>query len=97
MTDDYTSKWMFLVEGVDSSGDPVRAVVPALNHNHAKALVREEYQGTITRLRARQITGHQWDEQLAGYGHQYGEPGFRDDFPAQASSIGIRSGRPVFL
>ena len=96
--DGYESLYMYYVEGVDSIGDPVRALVTAGDTSHARAKVKQDYQGTIKNLRIERITGHQWDEYLKGYGTKYGpvEP-FREDYSYEMNKYAIAEGRPVFL
>ena len=98
--DEYTSLYMYLVEGVDSNGDPIRALVSARDAAHARKKVRQEYLGAIKNLRVERITGHQWDEYLRGYGTQYGSlgpMGYPEDYAPEANRYAIREGRPIFI
>lgn len=96
--DGYESLYMYLVEGVDSNGDPIQALVTAGNEVGAKAKVRGEYEGRVVGLKAVRVTGQQWDDYLKGYGTQYGpiEP-FREDYSYEMNKYAIAEGRPVFL
>jgi len=100
MTDEIKMQYMYLVEGEDSNGDPIRALVRARDTSHARKKVREDYEGTIKSLRTERITGHQWEGYLEGYGSQYGPFNpyeGRGDYASEAGRYAMMEGRPVFL
>lgn len=97
MPEEYTSLYMYAVEGVDSNGDPVNALVTARDPAQARAKVKAEYVGVLTRIRTRRVTGNEWEEALRSYGAQYGAPGFGEDSPLEVHKYAIREGKPIFL
>jgi len=98
MPEDIKTLYLYLAEGIDTNGDPVRALVTGRDPSHARRKVREAYQGVIRNLRLERITGNQWYDYLKGYGTKYGpiEP-YREDYAFEAADLGIGQGQPIFL
>ena len=101
MSDEVDLQYMYLVEGQDSLGDPVRALTRAKDSASARKKVKADFEGKLKLLGVHRITGSQWDELLKGYGTQYGEldryAAPHGDYSSEASNWALSSGRPVFL
>jgi hypothetical protein len=93
-------KQMFLVEGIDGNGDPVRALVIAKDRNEAGTKVRDAYIGTLRNIWAKPISGNEWDELLSNYGINYGPFSPYEnmkEFPRNVSTYAVTTGEPIFL